>query len=54
MCRVFEFCQYPELLSGDYSCYEIFNVVVNLVVCHGSDNDVVVVWKAISAVYYEI
>ena len=54
MCRVFEFCQYPELLSGDYSCYEIFNVVVNLVVCHCSDYDVVVVWNAISAVNNEV
>ena len=54
MCRVFEFCQYPELLSGDYSCYEIFDVVEDLVVCHCSYYDVVVVLNAISAVYYEI
>ena len=54
MCRVFEFCQYPELFSCDYSCDEVLNVVVDLVVCHCSDYDVVVVWNAISAVYYEI
>ena len=54
MCRVFEFCQYPELLSGDYSGDEVFNVVVDLVVCHCSDYDVIVVLDAFSAVYYEI
>ena len=54
MCRVFEFCQYPELLSCDNSCYEVFNVVVDLVVCHGSDNDIVAVWDAVSTIYYEI
>ena len=54
MCRVFEFCQYPELLSCDYSGDEVFNVVVDLVVCHCSDYDVVVVLDAFSAVYYEV
>lgn len=54
MCRVFEFCQYPELLSGDYSGDEVFNVVVDLVIFHCSDYDVVVVLDAFSAVYYEI
>ena len=54
MCRVFEFYQYPELLSCDYSCYEIFNVVIDLVVCHCSDYDVVVVWDTVSTIYYEI
>lgn len=54
MCRVFEFCQYPELLSCDYSSYEVFDVVVDLIVCHGSDYDIVVVLDAFSAVYYEI
>ena len=54
MGRVFEFCQYPKLLSCDYSSDEVFNVVVDLVVCHGSDNDVVVVRGAFSAVYNEI
>ena len=54
MCWVFEFCQYPELLSCDYSGDEVFNVVVDLVVCHCSDYDVVVVLDAFSAVYYEV
>lgn len=54
MCRVFEFCQYPELLSCDYSGDEVFDVVIDLVVCHGSDYDIVVVWSAFSAIYDEI
>ncbi len=54
MGRVFEFCQYPKLLLGDYSSDEVFNVVVDLVVCHGSNYDVVAVRDAFSAVYNEI
>ena len=54
MCRVFEFCQHPELLSCDYSGDEVFDVVIDLVVCHGSDYYIVVVLDAFSAVYYEI
>ena len=54
MCWVFEFCQYPELLSGDYSGDEVFNVVVDLVVCHCSDYDIVVVLDAFSAVNNEV
>ena len=51
---IFEFCQYPELLSCDDACDEVFNIVIDLVICHSSDYDVVVVWNAFSAVYYEI
>ena len=54
MCRVFEFCQYPELLSCDYSGNEVFDVVKDLVVCHGSNYDIVVVWNAISTVNNEV
>ena len=54
MCRVFEFCQYPELLSCDYSGNEVFDVVKDLVVCHGSNYDIVVVRNAISAVNNEV
>ena len=54
MSRVFEFCQYPELLSCDDSSDEVLDVVVDLVVCHGSNHDVVVVRNAFSAVYDEV
>lgn len=54
MCRVFEFSQYPKLFSCDDSCNEIFNVVVNLIVGHGTDYDVVIVRNAFSAVYDEV
>ena len=54
MCRVFEFCQHPELLSCDGSRDEVFDVVVDLVVGHGSNHDVVVVSDAFSAVYNEV
>ena len=53
MCRIFEFCQYPELLSCNYSSDEVFDVVVDLVICHGSNHDVVVVRDAFSAVHDE-
>ena len=54
MSRIFEFCQYPELFSCDDSCNEIFDVVVDLVVGHCSDHDVVIVRDAFSAVYDEV
>lgn len=54
MCWVFEFCQYPELLSCDYSSSEVFNVVIDLVVCHCSDYDIVVVGNTVSTIYDEI
>ena len=54
MSRVLEFCQYPELLSRDDSCDEIFDVVVDLVVGHCSNYDVVIVRDAFSAVYDEV
>lgn len=54
MCRVFEFCQYPELFSCDHSCDEILNVVVDLVVCHSSYDDVIGMRDTFSAVCYEV
>ena len=54
MCRILEFCQYPELFSCDDSSNEIFNMVVNLVVGHSTYYYVVIVGKAFSAVYDEV
>ena len=51
---VFELCQYPKLLSGDYSCNEVFDIVVYLIVCHGSNHDVVIVWDTLPATDNEV
>ena len=51
---VFEFCKYPELLSCDYTSDEVFNVVVDLVVCHGANYYVIVVRESFSAIYDEV
>ena len=51
---IFELCKDPELLTGKNSSYEIFYVIVDLVICHGSNYDVVAVGDSFSAVYNEI
>ncbi len=51
---IFEFRQYPELFPCQYSVYVVGDIVVNLVICHCADNDIVVVRGIVAASYNEI
>ena len=50
MRRVFEFSHNPKLLPGDDAIDVVGNKVVNLVVCHRADDNIVIVRNAMAAV----
>ena len=54
MRRVFEFSHNPKLLSGDDAIDVVGNKVVNLLVCHRADDNIVIVRNAMAAVDDEI
>jgi len=54
VCRIFKFCQAPELFSGNDSIHIVCNVIVNLVICHGTDNNVMFMSNSVTAGNNEI
>ena len=54
MCRVFKFCQHPELLSCNTSVYKVGNIAVNLIVCHCSDYNIIRMRYSTAASHDEI
>lgn len=54
MSWMLEFCQYPELFSGENSADEIGNIVPYLIVGHRSNYDVMRMRSSVPAGYDEV
>ena len=54
MRRIFESCHHPELLTGYDSLHVIGNKIVNLIISHCSDNNIIVMSLSRTAGYDKI
>ena len=49
-----EFCQHPKLLSRNYTIHIIGYIVINLIICHSSNHNIIGMTLSASTSNYEI
>lgn len=50
MCRVFESCRKAELTSREDDVHIVGDIIVDLIICHGADGDIIIMGNSMPAV----